>query len=211
VESYDRALALGPEDALAWHRRGIALGELGRHTEAVESYDRALALGPDDALTAYSHVIASFMMNRWDDGFEELRMCLRRFPPSVNQRADATESIITTFLMRPRDENRWKGRLERLLRVYAEVGAPTYLGIGLIRSLAMIRLLKPSAASLSSWRKVWREIGSDQDELRMPLRVFDVGISFLLSGDQRTLLDLVQEERRILSEVLELDTDEEKP
>ena len=40
----NRALALNPNDDLAWHNRGNALDDLGRYEEALESCDRALAL-----------------------------------------------------------------------------------------------------------------------------------------------------------------------
>jgi tetratricopeptide (TPR) repeat protein len=211
VESYDRALALKPDDAMWWHWRGITLIGLGRWEESLESYKRAIALQPERADLAYQAAGTIFLMNRWDEGFEELSRCLYRFPPSVNYSASTSEHIIMIILSRTEDEGLWKGRLEQLLQRYAESGALTYLGIGLIRSLAMIRQPTPSAESLSSWRKVWHELGSDRDELRMPLRVFDVGINFLLSDDQRVLLDLVQEERQILVEALGLEPDEKKP
>lgn len=211
LESYDHALALLPNDALAWHQRGIALGSLGRHEEALESFDHTLALQPEHAAASYNRVVTIFLMNRWDEGFEELREYLRRFPPSVNQWTATLEPIITSIFTSTPDEGLWKDHSKRLVQECADGDALTYLGIGLIRSLAAIRQHAPSVESLSSWRKVWHEIGSDRDELRMPLRVFDVGISFLLSGDQRTLLDLVQEERQILAEALGLDSDEEKP
>jgi tetratricopeptide (TPR) repeat protein len=211
LESFDRALALEPDDYRAWGNRGNALASLGRHAEALESYDRVLALEPDDANAAYYRVEMIFLMNRWDEGFEELRKCLHRLPPSVNPRAVALNPIITIIFTSTRDEVIWKGHLEQLIRLCADGGALTYLGIGLIRSLAASRQRTPTVESLSNWRKVWQEVGSDRDELRMPLRVFDVGISFLLSGDRRALLDLVQEERQILAEALGLDPDVEKP
>ncbi len=211
LKAFDRAIALKSDDAEAWHWRGIVLGWLGRHEEAVESYNRALVIQSDDTTAGYYRVVTIFLIDRWDEGFEELRKYLRRFRAFVKRGGGSFELIITIMFSRTRDEDIWKARLERLLHLYPDGGALTDLGVALIRSLAAIRRDTPSAESLLSWRKAWHEVGSDQDELRMPLRVFDVGISFLLSGDQRVLLDLVQEERQILVEALGLEPDEEKP
>jgi tetratricopeptide (TPR) repeat protein len=49
VASYDRALALQPDNAETLNNRGLALHELTHFGEALESYDRALAIRPDYA------------------------------------------------------------------------------------------------------------------------------------------------------------------
>ncbi|MCC7207148.1 MAG: tetratricopeptide repeat protein [Anaerolineae bacterium] len=46
LSSYDRALALDPDSAWIWARRGRTLRELERYDEALAAYDRALALDP---------------------------------------------------------------------------------------------------------------------------------------------------------------------
>jgi hypothetical protein len=49
--------------------------------------------------------------------------------------------------------------------------------------------------------------GRDRDGLRLPLRIFRAGIDFLKAGgkDRGILLNLNQEERRILEQALGLD------
>ena len=37
VDSYDKAIALNPLDAVAWNNRGVVLDTLGRYSEAVAS------------------------------------------------------------------------------------------------------------------------------------------------------------------------------
>ena len=49
LASYDRALALWPDDAEALTNRGVTLNTLGRFDEALANYSRALELEPDDA------------------------------------------------------------------------------------------------------------------------------------------------------------------
>jgi tetratricopeptide (TPR) repeat protein len=52
--SYDRAIALGPDDAQTHNNRGGALRDLNRFAEALASYDRAIALKPDHADAHYN-------------------------------------------------------------------------------------------------------------------------------------------------------------
>jgi hypothetical protein len=59
--------------------------------------------------------------------------------------------------------------------------------------------------ALCAWRDIWFEAGGVYDELRIPLRIFDVGIRYLQTEDRRVLLDLLSEERQILAEVFGFD------
>ena len=47
---FDRALALNPNDTLAWTHKGHALDQLGRGREALPCFDRAIELNPHSAL-----------------------------------------------------------------------------------------------------------------------------------------------------------------
>jgi tetratricopeptide (TPR) repeat protein len=49
LASYDKAIAINPNYADAWNKRGLALSYLNRKTEAIESLDKALSLDPNDA------------------------------------------------------------------------------------------------------------------------------------------------------------------
>ncbi|MFN5515215.1 MAG: tetratricopeptide repeat protein [Cyanobacteriota bacterium] len=50
LASWERALALDPQSAPAWHNRGSALGNLGRLEEALVCFEEATRLNPKDAL-----------------------------------------------------------------------------------------------------------------------------------------------------------------
>jgi hypothetical protein len=49
------------------------------------------------------------------------------------------------------------------------------------------------------------ELGTRHVELEVPLRIFRVGIEALIRGDEKTLLNLVGVERKILQQALGLD------
>lgn len=43
IASYDQAIAIKPDNNVAWYSRGLALSDLGRNEEAIASYDLARA------------------------------------------------------------------------------------------------------------------------------------------------------------------------
>ncbi|MDJ0676759.1 MAG: tetratricopeptide repeat protein [Calothrix sp. MO_167.B42] len=51
LTSYDKAVAIKPDNHEAWYYRGIALYELGRYEEAIASCDKAIEIKPDDNYT----------------------------------------------------------------------------------------------------------------------------------------------------------------
>lgn len=70
--SFDKVVAINPNDADTWYNRGVVLYNLNMYTEAVDSYDKALAINPDyadawsnrgnalDNLALYSEAVRSY-------------------------------------------------------------------------------------------------------------------------------------------------------
>jgi tetratricopeptide (TPR) repeat protein len=58
LEAFVKVLELDPKNALAWRKKGAALGILGRHQEALEAFRRAIALDPKDIISWHNKVIS---------------------------------------------------------------------------------------------------------------------------------------------------------
>ena len=58
IANYDRAIALEPSDADAYHNRGIAKDAQGDYAGAIADFDRAIALDPDDADSYHNRGVA---------------------------------------------------------------------------------------------------------------------------------------------------------
>src|SRR5258708_6617728 len=67
LSTYDRALAVQPDDAVALSNRGLTLHELKRFHEALASYDRALTLRPDDAVALNNRGHTLRELKRFDE------------------------------------------------------------------------------------------------------------------------------------------------
>jgi tetratricopeptide (TPR) repeat protein len=55
IENFTKVIELDPQNALAWRKKGTALGILSRHYEALEAFERATQLDPDD-VTAWHNM-----------------------------------------------------------------------------------------------------------------------------------------------------------
>ena len=101
-------------------------------------------------------------------------------------------------------------RARQLAQIYQDYNAIPYLGEALTRHVgSLYRNLEnlPASDNLEQWACAWEEAGKDLPAFRLPLRIFRTGIDFLKTGgkDRGVLLDLKQEERRILQQALGLD------
>ncbi len=76
----------------AWNNRGVTLGELGRHAEALASFDRALALRPDYAEAAANHGNALLALGRAEQAVAsyDRALALRHdYAKAINNRGQA--------------------------------------------------------------------------------------------------------------------------
>lgn len=67
-----------------------------------------------------------------------------------------------------------------------------------------------SPESLRDWVQVWRELAEAKPEFSFAVRLFEVGIRYIQEKDERVLLDLVSEERKILRDLFRLDEPEQE-
>jgi tetratricopeptide (TPR) repeat protein len=70
IASYDRAIALRPNDAALFSNRGVVLKDLKRFDEALASFDRALAIEPRFAAAHVNRGNAFRALERWDEALE---------------------------------------------------------------------------------------------------------------------------------------------
>lgn len=114
LASYDRALALRPDDPQLLSNRGVALYELGRSAEALASYDRALALQPGFAAVLTNRGNALHALKRFDEALASYDRALwlaPDFPEALSNRgtilhdmgcyAEAVDSYDQALALRP--------------------------------------------------------------------------------------------------------------
>ena len=71
LASYDTAIALEPDFAMAHNNRGNALGDLKRPEEALASYRKAIALKPDYAEAYLNQAFCLLLLERFEQGWRQ--------------------------------------------------------------------------------------------------------------------------------------------
>ncbi len=202
IECFDKALKIDPKFLFAWCNKGESLTSLCRYVAAIECYDKALEIAPSDSVARFGKAETLLAAARWEAGFQELRDA---FGVHLND-ANSDDASIVHFIHSKSDgPEQLRQHVEMLIGIYAEAGQLTRLGDGVVRSLKTINADMLSEKALALWRDLWLELGSPHVELELPLRIFRVGIEYLIKHDDRVLLDLISTERRILQQALGLE------
>ena len=76
----ERALRLQPEHPMAWHDKGVVLGQLGRPGEALVAYEQALTRQPEDAATWHRKGMALWELGRHEEALVAYEQALARRP-----------------------------------------------------------------------------------------------------------------------------------
>jgi tetratricopeptide (TPR) repeat protein len=123
LATYEEEVKEHPDDATAWLGRGLALGMLGRHDEALESFDRALQIQPDDAFAWLGRGMALEGLSRYDEALESFDRVVEIQPDhalawlgrgmaleSLSRYEGALESYDKAIQIQPDDEDTWNNR-----------------------------------------------------------------------------------------------------
>ena len=207
IECLDRAVEKDPLLPYGWNNRGHTFAKLGRHHAARESYARALAADREyhenstDKNWTFYRAEPMFALDRWEEGFAALRDAFARHPLDTSHDILDLVDCILNLRVAPEDLLRI---LAGVISVYRDAKVLTYLGSGLVRSLGRIDAARLGGNTLEMWRSTWLEAGAHIAELDLSMRLFRVGIEYLIRGDEKVLLDLVTVERMILRQALRL-------
>ena len=167
------ALEVDRHSVAAHSNRGLALGALNRHQEALASYDRALAINPRNADALCNRADVLYDLDRPTEALAGYEQALAANPRHVaalvnrglvlrdfRRYADALASYDTALAVDPNDVEAWNNRgvvlndLDRRGDALASYGralalSPDYVDALINRGNALLRLKRPAEALAS--------------------------------------------------------------
>jgi hypothetical protein len=208
---------------------------LGQVGAAIEDFKTAIKLDGQYRRALEGLAEACIFQGKWNEAEEILSERFRlRSPPLNRIDTHHLPQLITTIFGTSSDRKVWTFRVGRLAEIATNAQAdwdqkkalPTeetppvsvdtiesnlspkplaVLGDALVRSLTKNDYAEANADSLTAWAEVWQEVAEQHTDLSLAARLFGVGVNYLQTKDEGTLLDLVQEERSILRNLFRLD------
>ena len=202
INCFERAIAIDATFSDAWNNKGYCLNKSGRYAEALQFLEKSIGLHAEYAWPYFNQVESLFALNEWERGFSALRTAFVKFPRSTENDADALVELIRVGA---KTLEVAASRVQELISIYKQGGSISHLGKGLVKSLKILESHKLSETALIAWKTIWNTEGHMAAALKVPLRIFDVGVRYLVKKDKKVLLDLLAAERRILLQALMLE------
>lgn len=203
--SLDKVIEFKPNDANVLVLRGWLLNIFNHYEEALKSFDKAIALGLESSWIFFCRVEALIALNRWDEGINTLEEALNRLEDGQELRAETMVFIICNLFTNIQDTAMWKTRFTSLITLSDKHQVISALGQGLVQSIPIFMSEMVSDKAAQVWLEMWQELASNYDELQIPLRLLDAAVRYREKRDQRVLLSLAIEERKLLEQVLGID------
>jgi tetratricopeptide (TPR) repeat protein len=205
LEPLDAIIKITPENSEVWVVQGSAFLQLELYEDAILSWDKAIELGHKTLLIQLIRAQMLLIFNRWDEGIAALDNALEYFAHTDEPETGVIGGIVENVFNGSPDASVWKARITTLLELYDKHKVAAALGSGLIAAVPALQAERVSDAVANAWREVWQELVGNRDEFKLPLRLLDVAIRYKESKDQRVLLELPIEERKVLEAILKIE------
>jgi len=200
--------------AKALYIRGLTYWQMDDTAHAEQDFDALIRLAdaPVELRVDAHFALAEIHIatGHWDTAITTLSEGLEKGRAGEPSYISDSTDIIVAFFQSSLTPGIRRERTLELAQIYQKHNAVPQLGEALTRHLGLLYRAEeglPASDNLELWATAWEEAGRNIEAFRLPLRIFRTGIDFLKSGgkDRGILLDLNQEERKILEQVLILE------
>jgi tetratricopeptide (TPR) repeat protein len=204
LEALDHVPAADPLYAVYYFLRGHALSGLDRREEALESFDRAVdhadspELGAEYELYATSILVS---LGRWPDVVGRLARGLTRTKPRNEVRLQLVAIAVAALGHQP--ERLWSEGVNELLAHCGDSSDQLAFGTSLLASIQLL-LTNEGVAHARRWLDAWAQASQRIPEIHLGYRLADVAVRYREQPDERLLLALPMEERKVVTALLEI-------
>lgn len=210
AKEVQRALELGKvhESILSQNRlyfgmKAMLLSLLGQDVEALLCWQQAIDKGDRSSFTPLGKVGSLIALQRWDDADTALTETLIRCSDSKSPQEIVSAYLLAKLFIAKQNTVFWQQAVQLLCSRFAEHSALSSLAAGLAKSVEFVIPKAASDVTANMWRDVWAKSAGGYPEMALALRLLDTAIKYRIDKDQRVLMELPIEERKIFEEIIE--------
>lgn len=200
LSSLDKAIELVPAEASFHCNRAIVLSALGLYEDALAAFDKAVELDTSianfDFLSNRADVLLA--LGRMEEGTAALDRALESLVAAEGEETRGDYDLVRSLLLRTQEESAWRRHIAVWMDAFSKKGLLGALGTGLVRSIRMLKICWITHETAEKWLQVWRELAEGYKEMALPLRLLETAVEYLNKPDERVLLRLPVEERKII-------------
>jgi tetratricopeptide (TPR) repeat protein len=204
------ALSLGQEhDAILSNNKlyvgtkALALSSVGRDVEALHCWQGVIDLGDHSSFIRIGKVGSLIALQRWDEAKTILNEAIGISREEKQPQPVSSVLILEKLFNANQDVEYWRNGISLLVSSHAEHNELSALAASLVRSISHILSTRTSDSIAVLWRDQWKSASSEFPEMSLPIRLLDTAIEYRKNKDQRILMELPIEERKILEEILD--------
>lgn len=174
LNSINQSINLDELDNYSWMIKGVVLAQMNLFVEAIQCLSNSASLG-NPSMGEVSAL----------DGIISMRV----------------EVLLYIFRGSQTHEVCLKDT-QLILEIYAKHYLLNYLSSGLVESIKAINEPSTSDHTAQAWLEMWQDLAGHYPEFQVALNLLKVAVEYKVNRDRRVLLQLPQEERQILEELL---------
>jgi tetratricopeptide (TPR) repeat protein len=201
LDAFAKAIEFDPNEPQLHSHLANVLLEMGSLAEAGRAIQRALELDPDQAGFHFTAAEISLMREELEDFLRQLHEGLRLWSEDREGLPGDASLICMTLWARHGAGDDLGPILARLTQTYEEFGAAEDLGRGLVSTIPVIAAAGVADEAARSWLEVWQEAPASAS-LAIPLGMVAATVRWKEDRDRAHLMNLPQEQREILTELL---------
>jgi tetratricopeptide (TPR) repeat protein len=124
----------------------------------------------------------------------------------INAIKTLSKYILTYIFASNQDLKIWLENSQYTMSIYNRYNLLNYLSLSLVLSVSLLEQQRISDHTAQAWLEMWKKLAGNYSEFKVALNLLKVAVEYKIHRDRRVLLQLPQEERQILEELLNPET-----
>ncbi|PZV23785.1 MAG: hypothetical protein DCF12_18400 [Snowella sp.] len=202
----EKAISLNPESSNNYVVLGIALWLTKGKEEAKIAINYATNLSSSLAFIGQLLGILGAFVESIESFHKSL--ILQELPQSlvIGIIGSLSKKVVIKILNSSVNRDSCLKDIQSMLEIYAQHNLLDNLSGGLVETIKVINEPSTSDHTAQAWLEMWQNLAGKYDEFQVALNLLKIAVEYKINRDRRVLLQLPQEERQILEELLNPET-----